>query len=216
MRKTENLEALRGLVAALVLVAPFFAGCANSPHTELDWPGYNTHLVRNQHASHHPRYADRRPDPRPTDTRKPSPRPQTRPVYSDDGQASSGAVRFAWPVSGHVISTFGSTGDGERNDGINIASQLGAPIRASADGTVTYAGDQLRNYGNLVLIEHGNGFITAYAHAQSISVSRGDHVRKGDVIGTVGESGDVPRPQVHFEIRHGARPIDPTLMLASS
>jgi murein DD-endopeptidase MepM/ murein hydrolase activator NlpD len=216
MRKNEKLERLRGFVAALVLVAPFLAACANSPHTELDWPGYNTHLVRNQHATYrtHP---GERPEPRPVRYESPTPRPQNHPSPGYDAQtASSDSVRFAWPVNGHVISTFGSTGDGQRNDGINIASELGAPIRASADGTVTYAGDQLRNYGNLVLIEHDGGFITAYAHAQSISVSRGDRVHKGDVIGTVGESGDVPRPQVHFEIRRGSRPIDPALMLASS
>ena len=122
---------------------------------------------------------------------------------------------FAWPLKGPVIAAFGSLGGGERNDGINIAVRSGTPIHAAAAGTVTYAGNELKGYGNLVLIQHDDGYVTAYAHAESIAVSRGDHVDKGQVIGLAGATGDVDRPQLHFEIRKGIEPINPRLMLAS-
>lgn len=125
-------------------------------------------------------------------------------------------LRFVWPVTGAVISPFGKDGDGERNDGINIAAELGAPIHAAAAGTVTYAGNELKGYGNLILIAHDGGYVTAYAHAQSIAVNRGDRVERGQVIGAAGESGGVDRPQLHFEIRHGVRPINPRLLLAAN
>jgi murein DD-endopeptidase MepM/ murein hydrolase activator NlpD len=143
----------------------------------------------------------------------PAQEPVSRVARAD--QTTHGSGRFAWPVSGQVISPFGTLGRGERNDGINIAAEAGTPIHAAAAGTVTYAGNELKGYGNLVLIQHGDGFVTAYAHAQSISVSRGDRVEKGQVIGLSGATGDVDRPQLHFEIRKGAQPINPRLLLAS-
>ena len=125
----------------------------------------------------------------------------------------TGSAKFGWPVQGHIIEGFGGTRHGERNDGINIATQDGAPIRAAAAGTVTYTGNELKGYGNLVLIRHDNGYVTAYAHAGSIKVSRGDVVERGQVIGTAGETGDVDRPQLHFEIRKGVQAVDPTQYL---
>lgn len=124
--------------------------------------------------------------------------------------------RFAWPVDGSVISKFGVHGAGERNDGINIAAELGEPIHAAASGTVTYAGDGLKGYGNLILIAHADGYITAYAHADRIEVERGDRVERGEVIGTAGETGGVDRPQLHFEIRHHVKPVDPGSFLVAS
>jgi len=118
------------------------------------------------------------------------------------------AKEFVWPVRGRVISPFGPAANGERNDGINIAALLGAPIHAAAAGTVTYAGDGLRDYGNLILIAHSGGYVTAYAHAQSIAVARGDRVEKGQIIGTAGETGGVDRPQLHFEIREDLKPLN--------
>ena len=118
-------------------------------------------------------------------------------------------------MDGSIISGFGRHGAGERNDGINIAAELGEPIHAAASGTVTYAGN-LKDYGNLILIAHADGYTTAYAHADSISVERGDHVEKGQVIGTAGETGGVDRPQLHFEIRHFVKPVDPGLLLVAS
>jgi murein DD-endopeptidase MepM/ murein hydrolase activator NlpD len=130
--------------------------------------------------------------------------------------AVDGRVHFVWPVEGRVISPFGASGNGERNDGINIAAPAGTPIRAAAAGTVSYAGHELKGYGNLVLIQHEDGYVTAYAHAESLTVSRGDHVDKGQVIGLAGATGDVDRPQLHFEIRKGITPVNPRLLLASN
>lgn len=134
---------------------------------------------------------------------------------SDDTQDDAAPAHFIWPVKGAVIESFGRTGHGERNDGINIAAEEGAPIRAAAAGTVTYAGNELKGYGNLVLIRHSNGYVTAYAHAQSIRVARGDIVKRGQVIGTAGATGDVDRPQLHFEIRKGVQPVDPSRFLVA-
>ncbi|HEY1962650.1 MAG TPA: M23 family metallopeptidase [Rhizomicrobium sp.] len=123
---------------------------------------------------------------------------------------------FAWPVEGKIIAAFGRVGDGQRNDGINIAANLGEPIHAAAAGTVTYAGNELKDYGNLVLIKHDNGYVTAYAHAESITVTRGDKVGQGQVIGYAGKTGDVSTPQLHFEIRQGVKPVDPKPLLLTS
>jgi len=119
-------------------------------------------------------------------------------------------------MSGRVISDFGVSGSGQRNDGINIAAPLGTPIRAAAAGTVSYAGNELKGYGNLILIKHDNGYVTAYAHAESIVVNLGDTVAKGQIIAYAGTTGDVSTPQLHFEIRHGVQPLNPRSMLLAS
>jgi len=124
-------------------------------------------------------------------------------------------VRFAWPIAGPVISPFGPGAHGTRNEGINIAAERGAPFRAAADGTVSYAGP-FPGYGNLILITHSHSYVTTYAHADNIAVARGEFVEKGHVIGTAGITGGVDRPQLHFEIRRGVTPIDPNLLLAAS
>ena len=123
---------------------------------------------------------------------------------------------FGWPVSGPIISNFGSDESGGRNDGINIATSLGEPIHAAASGSVIYSGNEVVSYGNLVLIKHTDGYVTAYAHAERILVNRGDTVTKGQVIGYAGKTGDVTSPQLHFEIRHDARPVDPRSLLVAS
>ena len=130
--------------------------------------------------------------------------------------SSSSGGAFAAPVSGRIILAFGETGNGQRNDGINIAAPAGTPIRAAADGTVSYAGNELKGYGNLILIKHDGDYVTAYAHAASIGVARGQHVSKGDVIGTVGQTGDVDQPQLHFEVRQGMKPVDPQPLVMAS
>ena len=147
----------------------------------------------------------------------PTPRPawyQPAP-RDDDADDYSSNTRFTWPLSGRVLSDYGSASSGERNDGINIAAYSGEPIRAAADGTVTYAGDDLKSYGNLALIRHDGNYVTAYAHAERFVVSRGDHVARGQVIGYAGRTGDVRSPQLHFEIRQGVRPINPRPLLGS-
>lgn len=116
---------------------------------------------------------------------------------------------FAWPVEGRIISGFGPREGGLHNDGINILAAAGAEVRAAENGIVVYAGNELRGFGNLLLVKHDGGYTTAYAHADRLLVDRGDKVRRGQVIATVGQTGNVSRPQLHFEIRKGPRPVDP-------
>jgi murein DD-endopeptidase MepM/ murein hydrolase activator NlpD len=123
---------------------------------------------------------------------------------------------FLWPLKGPVISEFGPAATGARNDGIDILAKRGDLIHAAADGTVSYVGSELKSYGNLILIQHDNGFITAYAHSETIKVVRGQHVGKGDVIAYAGATGDVTEPQLHFELRFGTKPINPQPYLAAS
>ncbi len=117
--------------------------------------------------------------------------------------------RFLWPVRGRIIANFGPRLGGLHNDGINIAAPHGAPILAAENGVVAYAGQGLRGFGKLLLIKHTEGWTTAYAHASNILVKRGEEVKRGQAIATVGRSGGVSRPQLHFEVRRGARAIDP-------
>lgn len=116
---------------------------------------------------------------------------------------------FQWPVRGRVISSFGAKSKGLRNDGINIAAPRGTPVLAAENGVVVYAGNELRGFGNLVLIKHAGGWVSAYAHNQDLTVERGDKVRKGQRIARVGSSGGVTSPQLHFELRKGKRARDP-------
>ncbi len=119
------------------------------------------------------------------------------------------AGRFDWPLRGDILGRFGPAGDGRRNDGINIAADRGDPIHAAADGVVAYAGSAIAVYGGLILIKHGDGWITAYGHAEQILVTRGQAVKRGDVIARAGATGSVNKPQLHFEIRDRRTPVDP-------
>jgi murein DD-endopeptidase MepM/ murein hydrolase activator NlpD len=121
--------------------------------------------------------------------------------------------KFRWPANGRVISAFGPMTNGQQNDGINIAVPENTPVKAAEDGVVAYAGSELKGYGNLVLVRHPNGYVTAYAHAKELLVKRGDQVKRGQVIARSGQSGNVNAPQLHFEIRKGASPLDPTKFL---
>ncbi len=116
---------------------------------------------------------------------------------------------FIWPVRGRVISGFGAKAKGLRNDGINIASKRGAPVKAAENGVVVYAGNELRGFGNLLLIKHSGGWVTAYAHNDKILVKRGAQVAKGQPVATVGSTGSVKNPQLHFEMRRGRTARDP-------
>jgi murein DD-endopeptidase MepM/ murein hydrolase activator NlpD len=122
---------------------------------------------------------------------------------------------FMWPVRGPVIARFGDMGSGQRNDGINIAADPDTPVRAADEGEVVYAGNELRSYGNLLLIRHPSGYITAYAHNERLLVSKSDKVKRGQEIARVGASGVVSKPQLHFEIRRGGKPVDPAPYLAT-
>lgn len=116
---------------------------------------------------------------------------------------------FSLPVTGETLVEFGLQSNGSQNDGINIAAPQGAPVRAAEKGTVTYAGNELQGFGNLVLIKHDNGWMSAYGHLGKITASRGQSVQKGQQIGTVGKTGSVTSPQVHFELRHGGICVNP-------
>ncbi|MGU3405486.1 peptidoglycan DD-metalloendopeptidase family protein [Methylobacterium brachiatum] len=119
---------------------------------------------------------------------------------------------FRWPAKGRVISGYGTSG----NEGINIAVPEGTPVKAAEEGTVAYAGSDVKGYGKLVLVRHANGFVSAYAHNGEIDVKPGDKVKRGQTIAKSGASGNVTSPQLHFEIRKGGSPVDPMSQLASN
>jgi len=137
-------------------------------------------------------------------------------VATRDADAPAKPARsFMWPVRGPVIARFGEMGSGQRNGGINIAADPDTPVRAAAEGEVVYAGNELRSYGNLLLIRHTSGYITAYAHNDRLLVGKSDRVKRGQKIATVGASGVVSKPQLHFEIRRGGKPVDPAPYLVT-
>jgi murein DD-endopeptidase MepM/ murein hydrolase activator NlpD len=137
------------------------------------------------------------------------PLPESTPTGTTGAQNTS----FRWPVKGRVIQGFGPKSGGGQNDGINVAVPEGTPIKAAEDGVVAYAGSELKGYGNLVLVRHSNGFVTAYAHASELNVKKGETIKRGQVIGKAGQTGNVSSPQLHFEVRKGATPVDPTQYL---
>jgi murein DD-endopeptidase MepM/ murein hydrolase activator NlpD len=122
---------------------------------------------------------------------------------------------FEWPVRGKVIASYGVTDFGRRNDGVNIAAPAGTPVRAAADGEVVYRGSELDGFGNLLLVKHAGGFVTAYAHNEAMLVKKGAKVRQGQVIAKVGQSGAVSSPQLHFEVRRNLKSIDPATLLSA-
>lgn len=122
--------------------------------------------------------------------------------------------KFRWPVKGRVISNYGAKPSGGRNDGINIAVPEGTSVKAAENGVVAYAGNELKGYGNLVLIRHSNNWVTAYAHNKELFVRRGDTIKRGQIIAKAGKTGSVKTPQLHFEIRKGAQAVDPTQYLS--
>ena len=141
-----------------------------------------------------------------------------KPLHTDVAVAAPAAFagRFQWPLTGAIIGKFGPAGDGRRNDGINIAAERGEEIHAAADGVVAYAGSAIAVYGGLILIKHGDGWITAYGHAEQLLVTRGQSVKRGEVIGRAGATGSVNKPQLHFEIRNKRTPVDPLRYLPSA
>jgi murein DD-endopeptidase MepM/ murein hydrolase activator NlpD len=228
MVRNLTLERLAALLATVIFCATGLAGCvSDSPRTHLDWfPKADAHRV----AEHRP---PRRVHTRPVrvaalDCPVPKARATTPGWYANTANPpqpssvpatyapDSGSIAFAWPLNGPVIADYGTTVSGERNVGIDIAAPFGTPIRAAAAGQISYAGNELRGYGNLVLIKHDDGYVTAYAHAERIVVNRGDMVQKGQIIGYAGQTGDVTSPQLHFEIRKGVTPVNPHSLLVAS
>lgn len=141
----------------------------------------------------------------------PAPAPTQVAAVPPAEPVSSGSDKFRWPVSGRVITDFAAS----RGTGINIDVPEGSTVKAAENGTVIYVGSGVEGYGNLVLIRHPNGYVSAYAHLKSMSVAKGAVVNRGDAIGAVGQTGSVSRPQLHFELRKGATPVDPVPLLAS-
>jgi murein DD-endopeptidase MepM/ murein hydrolase activator NlpD len=146
-------------------------------------------------------------------------------VASRDSEVSTGAInpaperqrsasdKLRWPVHGRILTGFGQRSDGTHNDGINLSVPQGTSVHAAENGTVAYAGSELKGYGNLILVRHDNGWVTAYAHNDELMVKRGDKVQRGQVIAKAGRSGAVDQPQVHFELRQGSKPVDPVPFL---
>jgi murein DD-endopeptidase MepM/ murein hydrolase activator NlpD len=148
--------------------------------------------------------ADAAYDPDPVETK----------TASYDRAAKSSPGKFIWPVQGKVISSFGRRTSGLHNDGINIAAEPGTKVLAADDGIVVYAGNELTSYGNLLLLRHPSGYVTAYAHNKKLLVKPGASVKQGDAVAIVGSTGNVDRPQLHFEVRQGERAVDPYRFLS--
>ena len=212
-----RLKRTQRILAVLCAAAPLLGACTETPETQLSW-GVNDHLGR----PYHPATRQARTYVYQADGRTSAPQAKPRPAPTAVVQKAKlpplgrdeRAPVFDWPANGKVISSFGTASQGERNDGINIEVKQGTPIRAAASGTVSYSGDELKDYGNLLLIRHDGGYVTAYAHAEKLLVRRGDAVTQGQVIAYAGRSGDVSTPQLHFEIRKGTTPVDPDTLLS--
>lgn len=189
------------------------------------WPGDELllpPLARDQSRSSQPVVAGIGPAPPAPSVKPPGPKAVSAPAIADKPpvQPPPKATRiaetpdvpgdFIWPVSGQVLKAFGVGSDGLRNDGVNIAVDKGAQVKASADGEVVYAGSELSGFGNLILIRHAGGWVSAYAHSESVLVKEGELVRQGQPIASAGATGNASVPQVHFELRKGREPVDPS------
>lgn len=139
--------------------------------------------------------------------------PVATPVRQTHSLANS---TFKWPLQGPILSHFGPKSGGLVNDGINISASEGEPIWSAAAGEVVYAGSSVADYGNMVILRHSNGWMSAYGHASDLLVKKGDSLKQGDLIGYVGQSGNVTEPQLHFGIRKGEKPVDPLGLLPQS
>lgn len=150
-----------------------------------------------------------REDHGPAATREPTPLGKPAAVAPPPGPTP----RFQWPLRGKILTPYGENG-GQKSDGIDIAADNGAPVKAADGGTVVYSGDGVPHLGNLLLIEHSAGYITAYGNNESLLVKKGDKVAKGQTIARAGSSGGAASPRVHFEVRRGgAKTIDPMTVL---
>jgi len=149
-------------------------------------------------------------DKTPTGSLHPEEATSSEPMTSAQADAAGISPEFRWPARGRIIQGFKAGG----NDGINIAVPEGTSVKAAESGVVAYAGNELKGYGNLILIRHPNGFVSAYANNSELEVKRGDQVKRGQIIAKSGQSGNVSSPQLHFELRKGSTPVDPTSYLA--
>ena len=217
-------------IAAEPSVAPVAARHSQPDIIPLDGPAPASEPASENPAERPQHMASLTPPPAPAAERKPPAAPGATPGATPGAAAEARAEapsaapppaapaprngHFPWPVHGHVVAGYGVATGGAHNDGINIAAPRGAPVKAVDSGIVAYAGNELRGYGNLVLVKHPDGWISAYAHCEELLVKRGETVRRGQVIAKVGETGGVDSPQLHFELRRGKRPVDPKEFLA--
>ena len=146
---------------------------------------------------------------------KPEGRVNSQPAASSSRPSSPNlptiaASGYLWPVQGRIARSFGAEPSGRRSDGLDISAAEGSPVSAAEAGIVAYAGSEIQGYGNMLLIEHADGFTTVYAHNRALLVHVGDMVRRGEVVATVGRSGGMADPLLHFQLRAGNTPIDPT------
>jgi murein DD-endopeptidase MepM/ murein hydrolase activator NlpD len=144
-----------------------------------------------------------------------TPEPVQTPEPAVKKEPVAAVPSFRWPVTAHIVDGFGPRANGTTNDGINFAVPEGTPVRAAEDGVVAYAGNELKTFGNLVLIRHADNYVSAYANASQILVKKGDTVRRGQIIAHSGQTGNATSPQLHFEIRKNSTPVDPRKLLAS-
>ncbi len=148
--------------------------------------------------------------------------PEAASTLTDAQITAAARGRFVWPLRGDVVRKFGPLGIGQRNDGVDIKAAQGTDVRAAAPGEVVYAGNQVPGFGNLVLIKHSDGWVTAYAHLDNVSVAMRQQVTQGQTVGSVGMSGGLTEPELHFEVRYAptpqdkARPVDPSLVLPAA
>lgn len=149
------------------------------------------------------------PPPKPVTTTMAAPPPAPAPAAPAVASSSAVTPAMIWPVQGPLLSGFGPKGSGVNNDGVNIGAPKGSPVVAAASGIVVYAGNEMKGFGNLVLIRHEGGWVTAYAYLDRTLVAKDAVVAQGDMIGTVGKTGNVSSPQLHFETRQNGKPVDP-------
>jgi len=178
------------------------SGARKVKTTTIQAPGMPAPSATTQSTTSAPKVASKTPQKVTSTAQLPNPEPMT-------------GNSFRWPVKGRVISGFGTKPDGGHNDGINISVPQGTPVKAAENGVVAYAGSELKGYGNLVLVRHANNWVSAYANNETLLVKRGDKVKRGQVIAKAGTTGSVSKPQVHFELRKGSRPVDPTKYMSS-
>jgi murein DD-endopeptidase MepM/ murein hydrolase activator NlpD len=175
-------------------------------------PGGNRTIVARASSKKPPaQHAKRRPTP---ERSRAAPPPVPKPIMPLPPPRARSLSGFLWPVKGRVVSRFGAKAKGLHNDGINIATRRGVSVRAADNGVVAYAGNELRGFGNLLLIKHSGGWVTAYAHNEVLLVKRGQTIKKGQAIARVGSTGTVNTPQLHFELRRGKRAVDPQKYLS--
>ncbi|WP_069093985.1 LysM peptidoglycan-binding domain-containing M23 family metallopeptidase [Methyloligella halotolerans] len=195
---------------------PQTAPAAPQPPAQQAESDSNVRVVRTQKVESPDFAKQSQPEPQQEASTAPASGSQVASTKSLPSPDPMSGQRFRWPVNGRVISKFGSRADGGHNDGIDISVPQGTSVKAAENGVVAYAGNELKGYGNLVLIRHSNNWVSAYAHNENVTVKRGDKVTRGQTIAQAGATGSVSQPQLHFELRKGSRPVDPLKYMSTA